>query len=45
MPLARMALRRLERLFGDYPLFRVQVESLEEISAQKIRSLVERKKS
>ncbi len=34
----------LSRTFSDYPDFTVRVESLEEIMAQKLRALVERKK-
>ncbi len=37
--------RKLSRTFSDYPSFKVGVESVEEIGAEKIRSLVERKKS
>jgi predicted nucleotidyltransferase component of viral defense system len=44
-PVDRVLSRRLSRVYSDYPPFRVRVESVEEICAQKIRSLVERKKS
>lgn len=36
--------REISRQFSDYPSFKVGVESVEEIGAEKIRSLVERKK-
>jgi predicted nucleotidyltransferase component of viral defense system len=44
-PIDRVAARPLERAFTDYPPFKVRVESLEEIGAEKMRALVERKKS
>lgn len=44
-PLERVSSRRLSQIYSDYPSFRVRVESIEEICAQKIRSLIERKKS
>ncbi|MEW6668002.1 MAG: nucleotidyl transferase AbiEii/AbiGii toxin family protein [Thermodesulfobacteriota bacterium] len=43
-PVDRVAARRLGQTFSDYPAFRVKVESLEEIGAEKLRSLIERKK-
>lgn len=44
-PIDRISNRKLSRGFSDYPSFKVRVESVEEIGAEKIRSLVERKKS
>jgi hypothetical protein len=41
----RVLARKLSQTYSDYPSFRVEAESLEEIGAEKIRSLVERKKS
>ena len=38
-------LKTLSRSYSDYPDFKVKVESLEEIFAQKLRALVEREKS
>jgi len=43
-PIDRILNRKLRQVYSDYPSFRVMVESVEEISAEKIRSLVERKK-
>jgi predicted nucleotidyltransferase component of viral defense system len=43
-PLGRVVSRPLSRSYSDYPDFRVKVECLEEIFAQKIRALVQRKK-
>ncbi|MEW6664127.1 MAG: nucleotidyl transferase AbiEii/AbiGii toxin family protein [Thermodesulfobacteriota bacterium] len=43
-PVDRVAARKLGQSFSDYPAFRVRVESLEEIGAQKLRSLIERRK-
>ena len=43
-PIDKVASRELARDFTDYPPFRVAVESLEEIGAEKLRSLIERKK-
>jgi len=37
--------RMIGKAYSDYPDFRVPVESLEEIGAEKLRSLLERKKS
>ena len=34
----------LKKIYSDYPDFRIAVETIEEIAAQKIRSLVERRK-
>ena len=43
-PLSKILSKPLSRSYSDYPDFRVRVESLEEIFAQKLRALVERKK-
>lgn len=43
-PIDRARLLPLSRSYSDYPAFKVRVESLEEIMAQKLRALVERKK-
>lgn len=43
-PIGRVLRRQLSRGYSDYPKFTVRVESLEEIMAQKLRALVERKK-
>jgi predicted nucleotidyltransferase component of viral defense system len=43
-PVAETRLMRLSRAYSDYPDFRVRVEQVEEIFAQKLRALVERKK-
>jgi predicted nucleotidyltransferase component of viral defense system len=43
-PIERVMGRKLSQIYSDYPSFKVNVESIEEISAEKIRSLVERKK-
>ena len=43
-PIAQVHSLPLSALYSDYPDFRVTVESLEEILAQKLRALVERKK-
>ncbi len=43
-PIDRVRLKHLKRIYSDYPDFKIKVESIEEIAAQKIRSLVERKK-
>jgi predicted nucleotidyltransferase component of viral defense system len=44
IPKDKIASRKLSQVYSDYPAFKVCVESLEEICAEKIRSLVERKK-
>ncbi len=44
VPIDRVLSQKLSRRYSDYPSFRVRVESVEEIGAEKIRSLVERKK-
>jgi predicted nucleotidyltransferase component of viral defense system len=44
-PVDRVLNRKLARQFSDYPSFKVRVESVEEIGAEKIRSLLEGKKS
>ncbi len=44
LPIDTVLERRLTRTYSDYPAFKVRVESVEEIGAEKIRSLVERKK-
>jgi len=43
-PVVETRLMRLSRAYSDYPDFRVRVEQIEEIFAQKLRALVERKK-
>jgi predicted nucleotidyltransferase component of viral defense system len=43
-PEGKVLSKPLSRSYSDYPAFRVRVESLEEIFAQKLRALVERKK-
>ncbi|MGB9701027.1 MAG: nucleotidyl transferase AbiEii/AbiGii toxin family protein [Thermodesulfobacteriota bacterium] len=44
MPVDTFNERKLSRAYSDYPSFLLRIESVEEICAQKIRSLVERKK-
>jgi len=44
-PIDQVLDRKLTQAYSDYPSFRVKTESVEEIGAQKIRSLAERKKS
>ena len=44
-PVDRVLSKKLSQIYSDYPSFKVKVESIEEICAQKIRALVERKKS
>ena len=43
-PVGRVLSKPLSRSYSDYPDFTVTVESLEEIFAQKLRALVQRKK-
>jgi len=43
-PIARVLSKPLSRSYSDYPDFKVRVESIEEIFAQKLRALLERKK-
>jgi predicted nucleotidyltransferase component of viral defense system len=43
-PIDKTPSRKLSQTYSDYPSFKVGVESIEEIGAEKIRSLVERKK-
>ena len=43
-PIGKVLSRPLSRSYSDYPDFTVKVESLEEIFAQKLRALVQRKK-
>jgi predicted nucleotidyltransferase component of viral defense system len=43
-PIAKVLTRSLTRTYSDYPDFKVRVERLEEIFAQKLRALIERKK-
>jgi len=43
-PIDRVLSKPLSRQYSDYPDFKVKVESLEEIFAQKLRALVQRKK-
>lgn len=44
-PIDRVLNKKLSQIYSDYPSFNIRVESVEEICAQKIRSLLERKKS
>jgi len=44
-PIDRVSGKMLEEAYSDYPDFKIPVESLEEIGAEKLRSLLERKKS
>jgi uncharacterized protein len=44
-PLDAVYHKPLSRIYSDYPVFAVKVESLEEIFAEKLRALLERKKS
>lgn len=44
-PIDRVFEKPLGEAYSDYPDFRIPVESLEEIGAEKLRSLLERKKS
>lgn len=43
-PIDRVSSRKLGHAYSDYPLFRIRTESIEEIGAEKIRSLAERRK-
>jgi len=43
-PIPKVLRKPLSRSYSDYPDFKVRVESLEEIFAQKLRALVERNK-
>jgi predicted nucleotidyltransferase component of viral defense system len=43
-PVAAVQALPLSQIYSDYPQFRVPTESLEEIMAEKLRALVERKK-
>ena len=43
-PIGRVLSKPLSRSYSDYPDFMVRVENLEEIFAQKLRALVQRKK-
>jgi hypothetical protein len=43
VPIDAVEGRRLEQIYSDYPPFKVKVESMEEIGAQKLRALIERK--
>ena len=43
-PIDKTPSRKLNQTYSDYPSFKVGVESIEEIGAEKMRSLVERKK-
>jgi len=45
MPPDAVQHRQLSRVYSDYPDFAVRVESLEEIFSEKLRALLERKKS
>ncbi len=44
-PVAKVLSKPLSQQYSDYPRFRVRVECIEEILAQKLRALVERRKS
>lgn len=44
LPIGEVMERKLSQTYSDYPSFKVRVETVEEIGAEKIRSLVERKK-
>lgn len=44
IPIEKVLNRKLSHGYSDYPSFKVRVESVEEIGAEKIRSLMERKK-
>jgi len=44
-PVAKVLSKPLSHQYSDYPRFQVRVECLEEILAQKLRALVERRKS
>ena len=44
LPIGGVVDRELSQAYSDYPSFKVRVENVEEIGAEKIRSLVERKK-
>lgn len=44
-PVDTIARRKVEEVYSDYPDFKIAAESLEEIGAEKLRSLLERKKS
>lgn len=44
LPIGGVSERNLSQTYSDYPSFRVKVEKIEEIGAEKIRSLAERKK-
>lgn len=44
LPIGGLLERKLSQAYSDYPSFMVRVETVEEIGAEKIRSLVERKK-
>lgn len=43
-PIAKVLSKPLSRIYSDYPEFKVKVESIEEIFAQKLRALIQRKK-
>ncbi len=43
-PIDKILNRKLSQAYSDYPSFKVRTESIEEIGAEKIRALVERKK-
>ena len=45
LPIDKVSQKKLGQTYSDYPSFEVGVESVEEIAAEKVRSLVERKKS
>jgi predicted nucleotidyltransferase component of viral defense system len=44
-PMDKVSRMRVAQTYSDYPDFRIAAESLEEIGAEKLRSLLERKKS
>lgn len=43
-PIDRVTKREIQRVYTDYSGFKIRVESLEEILAEKLRALLERKK-
>jgi predicted nucleotidyltransferase component of viral defense system len=45
IPIDTVASRSLSQAYSDYPSFKIRVQSIEEICAEKMRALIERKKS
>lgn len=43
-PIDNVLSKSLSQVYSDYPSFRIRVESMEEICAEKIRALIERRK-